>query len=112
MKLSKAQQAVIDKAKKDIDFARNSSFSDWHQKAFRCTPEEEDAHLRRVGNEKDVEWHRNWSTKRFEEEKAGIVLTMCNSRTLAKLSELGLIEIIQDSNGQHYGIDTVKVLNY
>ena len=112
MKLSKAQQAVIDKAKKDIDFARNASYAEWHLKAFRCTPEEQDAHLRRVGDERDVEWHKNWCMKRFEEEKNGIVLTMCNSRTLEKLKELGLIEIIHDSNGQHCGIDTVKVLNY
>jgi len=50
--------------------------------------------------------------KYWEEHRNGIVLTHCNSRTLAKLEEYGLIKIIEDSNGEQFGIDTVQVLNY
>ena len=50
--------------------------------------------------------------KYWEEHRNGIVLTHCNTKTLQKLESYGLIEIIYDSTGEDFGIDTIKVLNY
>lgn len=101
MKLSKAQQEVMDQAKADIDFARKVSYKEWLKKASRIHDEDlDDA----VAN--------GYLKEYYDEERQGIVLTQCNSRTLRKLEELGLIQIIKDACGTTYGIDTVKVLNY
>lgn len=111
MKLSEAQTRVIEKAKRDIDLAREcDTYEEYFMKyeAPHCnaaynTPEKFKA--------KDLDsW--NWYKKGWEDHKDGIVLTHCNSRTLVKLEQYGLIEIITDSNGQEYGIDKIKVLNY
>ena len=40
MKLSKAQQKVIDEIKNDIDFARSASLYDWIKKHFRLETDE------------------------------------------------------------------------
>lgn len=111
MKLSEAQTRVIEKAKRDIDMAREcATYEEYFMKyeAPHCnaaynTPEKFKA--------RDIDsW--NYYKKYWEEHKDGIVLTHCNSRTLVKLEQYGLIEIITDSNGQEYGIDKIKVLNY
>ena len=123
-KLSKAQQAIIDEAKKDIDYAREHDFIHWIAKGSGYALEEDwdnhpNPHLTnesvRKMAESTVEWDKargGWYAKRYEEEKSGIVLTYCNSRTLKKLEEYGLIEIVYDSTGQLHGIDHVKLLNY
>lgn len=113
MKLSKAQQAVMDHAKGRIDFARSATYYDWVKKHF--LPHRENATDEEVVKaiEKDKKiFGYDYMAKRFEEEKNGITLAQCNSKTLYKLQEYGLIEIIEDSKGQTYGIDTIKVLNY
>lgn len=99
-KLSNAQQKVMDKAYKDIDEARTMEFETWFEKQMSwCQPDHREKYRERY-------------MKICEEQKNGIVLTTCNSRTLKKLEEYGLIEIIEDSNGQAFGIDVIKVLNY
>lgn len=120
MKLSKAQEKVMEKATKEIEFARSVSFHDWVRKnvLFRIgenrgfefptdkTDEEIDALFEtKMGGRERYE-------KRYADIVNGIVDTYrVSSTTLRKLQSLGLIEIIVDSCGQPYGFDTIKVLN-
>ena len=115
MKLSKAQTEVMERAKKDIDKARAMDYPEWLRETdhYFQVPKWADGELKEYIDERwrkavEEEYHKKY----WEDERNGIVLTHCNSRTLAKLEQLGLIEIIEDSNGQTFGIDTVKVLNY
>ena len=122
MKLSRAQIEVMREAKKDIDYARTHDFLHWISKRRGYDLELDwDSHPNPyLTNERimrDAEDMVNsdtdgWWRNRYEEEKSGIVLTHCNSRTLAKLENMGLIEIIRDSKGTNYGIDIVRILNY
>jgi len=123
MKLSKAQAEVMEEAKKKIDRARSMDYPEWlmathnyYQVPKWATDETSPSYnpryaesLRKRFDEAVAkeEWKDYW-----EMERNGIVLTRCNSRTLKKLEEYGLIKIIYDSNGEHIGIDTVQVLNY
>lgn len=124
MKLSKAQEAVMNQAKEKIDYARSHTLREWAQKKTHHTDEDIE---RQVANaykhrcteeemrkycEEDIVGYMEKYGKYYEDERNGVVLTNCNSRTLVKLETMGLIEIIQDSNGTTYGIDTIKVLNY
>ena len=109
MTLSKAQQKVIDEMKNDIDFARSASLYDWIKKHFRL---ETDEAVERVREHDKKIFGYDYMLKQYNDERNGITLTSCNSRTLYKLQELGLIEIVKDSKGQTYGIDVVKLLNY
>lgn len=100
MKLSKAQQEVLNQAKKDIDLARKfDNHIDWLISRYG-------EHLAERMSKRPI-WEKSW-----EEEKNGIVSTSCNSKTLKVLERNGLIEIIRDSNGERFGLDTIKVLNY
>lgn len=111
MKLSKAQQAVMDQAKSNIDFARNNTYYTWIRKHF-YSREMTDEEIQEMIERDKKAFGYEYEAKRFEEERNGITLAQCNSRTLYKLQEYGLIEIIEDSKGHTYGIDTIKVLNY
>lgn len=121
MKLSKAQAEVMEQAKKDIDYARSHDFLHWISKAhgydldvdWDSHPNKHLTNARVLADaeeyvRKDTGWWRN----RYEAERAGEVLTHCNSKTLAKLEQMGLVEIVFDSKGTSYGIDHVRVLNY
>lgn len=114
----------MEQAKSRIDYARAHDFIHWLSKATGYDLESDwDSHpnphlnnqtvLERAQRlaEKDASGDGYWA-KSYEKEKSGITLVSCNSRTLYKLSEFGLIEIIHDSKGSSYGIDTVQVLNY
>ena len=101
MKLSNAQQKIMDKAKADIDFARKTDYPEWLGK---------NSCVREDAFEKAVE--EGYLKEYWEAERRAEVLTHCNTKTLRKLVEYGLIEIIEDSTGENYGIDTIKVLNY
>lgn len=103
MKLSKAQEAVLNHAKEAIDFARTHTLEEWYMKSYRVD---------RLDLDSMDEWSRNYTITTYEKRKNGIALSMCNSRTLKKLEDLGLIEILYDSNGTHYGVDEIRVLNY
>ena len=109
MKLSKAQQEVLDQAKASIDFARSATYFDWLKKAYRLETDEDC--MRNIEESKKY-FGYDYGARRYEEDRNGITIVHCNSKTLYKLEELGLIEIIEDSKGQTYGIDTIKVLNY
>lgn len=110
-KLSKAQQQVLEEAMAEIDHARSCDTFEEFYKSEEIS--------------KHIVWYLREDEKRFKESKEyniwlsaynerrnAIVLTHCNSKTLEKLSDYGLIEIIKDSKGKTYGIDTIKVLNY
>lgn len=101
-KLTPAQEKVMEKAYRDIDLARDNNYEAWIRKTIKGFTDEYIEDRIRLEDRKD--WH--------EDRKNGIVLTSCNTRTLKKLEELGLIEIIKDSTGSTWGIDVVKVLNY
>lgn len=102
IKLSKAQEKVMEQAYKDIDLARNNNYEAWVRKYIKGFTDEYIEERIRLEDRKD------W----YEDRKNGIVLTSCNTKTLRKLEELGLIKIIKDSTGSTWGIDIVKVLNY
>lgn len=101
-KLSAAQQKVLDDAKREVDQARELDYPEWLRatsKSIRA-----DAIDRMIAE--------GYLKEYWEAHRRGEVLTHCNSKTLYKLAEYGLVEIIEDSTGQDYGIDTIKVLNY
>lgn len=110
VKLTPAQQKVMDRAYKDIDEARNNDFYGWFNIAYNCdlTKEEIDERVERWYNR----YHENYYHEKYEETKNGMVLTHCNTKTLRKLEEMGLIKIIEDSTGTQFGLDVVQVLNY
>ena len=110
IKLTPAQQKVMDRAYKDIDEARNNDFYGWFKIAYKCneTKEEIDERVERWYNR----YHENYYHENYEKTKNGMVLTHCNTKTLRKLEEMGLIKIIEDSTGTKFGLDVVQVLNY
>jgi len=122
MKLSKAQEKVMEEAKREIDKARSMDYPEWlmdmgDYKVPEWATDETSPyynprlaeHYRKIFDEAVAkeEWKNYW-----EDNRNGIVLTRCNSKTLKKLEEYGLIKIIYDSNGERIGIDTVQILNY
>lgn len=125
MKLSKAQQEVMNKAKAQIDFARTHTVFEWAQEKTHTTNEDIERmvsqadlyystpeKMRKSLNER-IERYVEQYSEYYERERRGEVLTHCNSKTLEKLEKMGLIEIEFDSKGYGgYGIDRVKILNY
>lgn len=115
MKLSKAQQMVIDTAKERIDFARAHTFYEWyrrdsHWSIQEMTDEEIDAHLGKV---QEYIGSKKYYEERYNMNRDGIdYLCRANSKTIKKLEDLGLITIIYDSNGETYGFDRIKINNY
>lgn len=108
MKLSKTQEQVLANAKKDIDEARSLSYPEWlkaENHFYQCDNEYHQKRYREAVEKEEMK-------KYWEEHRNGIVLTHCNTKTLQKLESYGLIEIIYDSTGENFGIDTIKVLNY
>lgn len=109
IKLSAAQQRVMDQAHEDIRQAREcATVEEWFAKYkamyyTRVTMEE--------FRDNDPEYWESIVVNSYNRNRSGVVLTQCSSKTLAKLEKLGLIEIIHDSNGQHYGIDKIRVLD-
>lgn len=104
MKLSEAQKEIIEKAHNDIDFARTHTLIEWATKNL--------GYLGRELKEYEIdriESYANDYKKYYEREKNGIVLCRANSRTIKKLEEIGLVEILND--GRNFP-DTLKILNY
>ena len=131
-KLSNAQAKFMENAKEKIDYAREHDFIHWlsNMNGYDLDRDWDKVPNPYLTNETVWESAKElaekadeWWKKAYENEKNGIVLipcrsrrserfAYCNSKTLAKLAEYGLIEIIYDSNSQEYGVDKVKVLNY
>ena len=111
MKLSKAQEKVLSGAKMDIDKARAcETFEEYFNKHLGPRMN----HLYDTPDKYMARDMKNWNRMRkyWEMDKEGIVLTHCSSKTIEKLEKLGLIEILYDSNGEYWGMDRIKVLNY
>ena len=112
MNLSKTQQEVLNGAKARIDFARNHNFYDWVRgttyRMENFTNEQIDAELAK----REKQGWRVVEREIYEETQNGYTWLHCNSRTLHKLAEYGLTEILRDSTGECYGTDSIKVLNY
>ena len=123
MKLTEAQNYIIEKAHKEIDFSRTHTIIEWATyEKFNCEKLEDSLIARNWKNygytsledtlntlRKTVDDYIEKYGKYYENSKKGIVLTQANSRTLKALERLNLIEIIND--GRSY-IDTIKILNY
>ena len=115
MKLTAAQQKIMDQAKADITFARTHTLIEWATEVSGWTDNRRLANLKAyradaetLMNEEIARYAETYSAY-YEREKEGIVLTQCNSRTLKKLECIGMIEIIKDGRSH---IDTIKVLNF
>ena len=122
MKLSAAQQKIIDTACKEIDFARTHTAFEWGLKErYQVTKVEESIivikhNLYHMTRDEAIEYVTKEAIRYattynyyYESEKNAQVLCQANSKTLKKLEELGLIEIIKDGRSC---IDTIKILNY
>jgi hypothetical protein len=110
MKLSKAQTEVMEKAKARIDEARNLSFYEWYRIHFHGNGETDaqiDEEIARF--DKAHPYMTGWHHNSYENERNGITLVIANTRTLKKLEEMGLIELVED--GGSYP-DHIKVINY
>lgn len=120
MKLSKAQQSVIEKAKKEIDLARENNFYDWQRKRYgfviwNCKPVREmtDEEIDKMLLEQKQQGY-NIKEERYQKLLNGVTDTChASGSTLKKLEALGMIEIIKDSTGEHYyGFDEIKIIGY
>ena len=123
MKLTKAQNYIMEKAHKEIDFARTHTLIEWAtKKRYYCIDIKDTVVARRFNEygyksledainevEKELQEYAEKYGKYYYNEKNGIVLTRANSRTLKALEKMQLIEIIED--GKSY-TDMIKILNY
>lgn len=112
MKLSTAQKKVIDDATAKIDFARSHNFYDWYRKAMNCATYSDDR-IDQVMARNDEKLFgiggKEYEMRSYEGYKNGEVLVTANTKTLAKLEEMGVIKIIKE--GGMYP-DLIKVINY
>lgn len=109
IKLSAAQQKVMDIAHEEIRQAREcDTVEEWFEKYKSAFYGNITSKEFKMQNENS--WNAVY-VENYEMNKKGIVLTMCNSKTLEKLSQLGLIEILHDSCGKAYGVDKIKILD-
>ena len=119
MKLSKAQQEVLEHAKMVIDYARTHSFYDWfrwNNRSYMNIDKMSDEEICRLVDQWTAEnYIGNWEYQltRYQWNRDGIDYTChASSKTIQKLEALGLIEIIHDSNGEYFGFDVIRILNY
>jgi rhamnose utilization protein RhaD (predicted bifunctional aldolase and dehydrogenase) len=123
-RLTKAQDKIMTEAKSMIDFARTHTLREWAQKQTGYTDEQIEGMVERCElyhstpermradlNERINRYAEDYSESYYNNQNS-IVLIYCNSKSLKKLEEYGLIEILYDSTGSSYGLDTIKVLNY
>jgi hypothetical protein len=121
MKLTKAQQEVLDKAKANIDFARTHDFYDWFRDNWSFDTEKSNWSDDQINNYYEDMERFNKTDVSFKDEDMDEFIDLTkgiyrsirvNSKTLVKLEKMGLIEILYDSNGDRFGIDRIKILNY
>ena len=116
MKLSKAQEKILTDAKVRIDFARSHNFYDWYMKTAtnyenKIIHTEEDLN-NYLKNEKSISYGRDMMKEYLEDYNNtinGITFVTANTRTIEKLAELGLIEIIETGGKWN---DTIKIIGY
>lgn len=117
MKLSTAQQKVIEEAKSRIDYARSHDFYDWYRKEYKpnceITNDEIDNAIKRQ-EQFGSHFNKICYEKRYQMNINGIdYLCHASSATIKKLEKVGLIEIVYDSNGaKNCAFDIIKILNY
>ena len=108
MKLTKAQQEVLTDAKQSIDMARSyETYEEYeyntnHFWRGRYTFEEAKELIKRND---ESGFYRGW----YEKRRRGITLVTANTKTITKLAEYGLIEVINE--GRTYP-DTIRVIGY
>lgn len=110
MKLSKAQTEVMEMAKAKIDQARALNFYDWYRDRFNSKGESDDQideEIARFG--KAYPSMTGWYHNMYENERNGITLITANTRTLKKMVEMGLIELVEE--GGLYP-DKIRIINY
>lgn len=107
IRLTKAQQSVIDEVKNFTDIARKyETFEDYF--IYECASKEPSScNTVEKYKAKNIEGFNRFK-KVWEDQKKAIGCIRCNTKTLLKLEELNLIEIIT-LNGNY---DTIRVLNY
>lgn len=111
MKLSKAQEGIMNEAYKDIDRARNAKdIVEWYRTCISASWIKEMSHDELAEEFKKID-ENGWWKNHYEELLQGIVHTHANGRSLYKLQSLRLIEIIDDQTNS-FLYDTVKILNY
>ena len=104
MKLSEAQKEIIEKAHNEIDYARTHTLIEWATNCLGYSGKDlKDYQIDRV------ESYANNYRKYYEQERKAIVLCRANSRTIKKLEEIGLVEILEVGGSFP---DTIKILNY
>lgn len=111
-KFSKVQEEILNRAKAEIDFARDHNFYDWYRHVFNCnfyTDERIDERMK----EQEEKWN-GIGGKAYEEDhynryRNGITLVTANTRTLAALEKLGAIRIVKE--GGSYP-DWIEVIGY
>lgn len=105
-KLTATQQKIYSEMLATIDEARNSDYPDWlkkHGHSWRYQYDEELLQEAVKRGERREYW---------ENIREGVVLTEANGRSLYRLEQEGLIEILEDGTNRRWGLDTVRVLNY
>lgn len=106
MKLSKVQEAVLNEAKTEVNKFRQYGSLDKYL-------ETQMDWIEQGGTEEDRESRKEYCERVYNEAVNGIAkIWRCNSKTIRKLEELGLIEILFDSAGIRAGMDKIKVLGY
>lgn len=110
MKMTKAQQKVYDEICKEITESQEcDTFAEYFEKHISPTM---------FDSLKTLEKYKAFNpmgykvlNRRWQEAKNGIALTHTNSKTLYKLEEYGLIEILHDSkNDRGYAVDRVRLI--
>lgn len=109
MKLSKAQTKVMETAKSNIDEARSINFHDWYRIHFNSKGESDDQIDEKIAKDEKAYNMEGYYHGRYEEERNGITLVMANTKTLKKMVEMGLIELVEE--GGFYP-DKIRIINY
>ena len=100
MKLSKTQEELLNKMRKDIDYVRScKSYEEYIQNDDAYNQRQKDTYIK----------SRSFEKYYINTKENNIVLTWTSSATLKALEKKGFIKIIVDAKDE---IDFVKVLNY
>lgn len=112
MKLSATQEKVYKEILKPINIARSfDSFEKYYDEYDKSNGSNFERKLSAEQLKTNYPEIYSRRKKSWEEKRNGILVTGCiNSKTLCKLVEFGLIEIIEDGKNNAAGIDVIQVL--